>query len=74
MSIYEPGESLCHPLVGIDEVIACVPFKYGINLLLHQQLMVFADGIANLRHNWILGLFFLIAKTEIDGLCKRFVF
>ena len=31
MSIEEPGKSLGYPLVGIDEMIACVPLKYGSN-------------------------------------------
>ena len=33
MSIEEPGKSIGHPLVGIDEMIACVPLKYGSNAL-----------------------------------------
>ena len=55
-------------------LIACVPFKYGINVLFHQQIMLLADGIADLRHHWILSLLLFVTKTEIDGLCKWFVF
>ena len=36
--------------------------------------MLLADGIADLRHNRILCFLLLVAKAEIDGLCKRFVF
>ena len=55
-------------------MIACIPFQYGANLLCCQKFMLFADGIAYLCHDRVLGFLLLIAKTEIDGPCKRFVF
>ena len=33
--------------------------------------MLLTDSITNLRHHRILGLLLLIAKTEMDVLCKR---
>ena len=72
--IHQPCKTLCHPFLGIHKVIAGVPFKYCIFLLVLQKFMLLTDGIANLSHHGILSVLFLVSKAEIDGFRKWLLF
>lgn len=71
--IHRPGKALCHSPLGIDEVIARVPFKCCIDVPARKQAVHLADGVANPGHDLVLRPFLLVAKAEIDRRCQRFV-
>ena len=68
-----PGEAFGCSLIRMLEVVAWIPFQYGVDTLGSKEFMQATNADAYLRHHRILRLLLLITKAEIDGMGRRLV-